>query len=49
MGIPVDGRVRGVGRASNVPLAQLRSGFARGFWSLIAFLLAGGMIEPICA
>ena len=43
-GIPVQERLRGVGRASNTPLPPLRSGFARAFWSVAAFLLAGGMI-----
>ncbi len=44
MGIRVDARLRGVSRASSVPLPPMRSTFARGFWSLVAFVLAGGFI-----
>ncbi|MFQ5491448.1 MAG: serine/threonine-protein kinase [Phycisphaerae bacterium] len=44
LGIPMDQRFRGVGRASNAPPAPMRSGFARAIFSILAFLLAGGMI-----
>jgi len=43
-GIPLGQRVAGVRKASRYPLAPMRSTFIRGFWSVVAFLLAGGMI-----
>ncbi len=43
-GIPVGQRVKGASMGSNAPLARARSSIGRAFFSLLAFLLAGGMI-----
>jgi hypothetical protein len=44
LAIPVEQGLRGAPKGSAAPLAPLRSTFARVFWSLIAFVLAGGTI-----
>ena len=42
--IPVQQGVPGAPKASNYPLRPPRSSVARAFWSLVAFILAGGTI-----
>ena len=44
MAIPMGEQLRGVPKASAHPLTPKRSMFVRAFWSVVAFVLAGGAI-----
>ncbi len=47
LAIPVEAGTTPSGYASAVPLRPVRSGFARGFWSLFTFSMLFGMIATI--